>query len=166
MWICQQCHTENSDAAPSCEACGTPRAAGRFASAPVQRPAVWSAQPPAVTQAPRRQANEAPAPPRGAAQPQSASAPPKRKKGNVLSAFARFVGMALLILLPLLTAALAYRQYESLSALLSPLLAGDPLPKGAQLGCYLAFAIAAVLLSALPGLWTLLLAKKRDDPGR
>ena len=178
MWICQQCHTENRDTAPACETCGTLRSAGRFGSAPAQRSAVWQPQPPMVTQPSMMQESEnAPAPQsvsraRSMMRAKNASAnaappaPPVRKKRSLLAGFARFVGAALLILLPLLTAGLAYRQYEPLSQLLAPLLAGNPPPKGAQLGCYLAFAAGAVLLSALPGLWTLLLAKKSQEAWR
>lgn len=161
MWICQRCHSENRDAASACEACGAPRAAGRFASAPTMQRPGRTAQPPQVTS------------PGSAVEKQSSGAasrseyqlpefPPRKRRRGPLAAFARFAGAALLILLPLLTAGLAVRQYDVLSSVLLPLILNEKAPAWMALACYLLAALCAVLLSMLPGLWTLLLARKDE----
>lgn len=67
----------------------------------------------------------------------------------------RFVGSLLLLLLPALAILLAWRQYD----LLCPLLTGLLLPEDTEgllrLISYIGFCLPGVLLTALPGIWTL-----------
>lgn len=161
MWICPRCHTENRDAFPACESCGAARSAGRFGSSPGNRESV--ARAPRVTAA----APSGDAIPRPAASARAAYQPPEtemppaaapRKRGAA-ARLARLVGGALCVLLPALTALLAVRQYDALSGALLPLLLSETTADAARLLCYLALALIAGLLSLLPGLWTLLLAR-------
>lgn len=152
MWICARCHAENKDSAPACVHCGAARAAGRFGSGAAEQA---TARAPRVTRAPeavpsRRRAPEGYQPPETQMRPH----PPKRP----FALLGRIIGGALLVLLPLLAALLAWRQHDALSSALLPLLldAGTSAPVESLV--YIAMALIAVLLAALPGLWTLLLS--------
>ena len=168
MWICAHCHTENRDSVSACMNCGMMRSAGRFGSAPVQmentaraprvsNPASLSAaqEPPARTASART-----------AYQPPAADWTPARPRRHPAAVLARAVGGALCVLLPLLTALLAWRQFEPLSRALLPLLLSQGAAEWAQTVCYAALALIAVLVSLLPGLWTLLLARPRISKKR
>ena len=183
MWICPRCNFENAEDAATCENCGSARSAGRFGSNPQQRrmpqtgaPRVAAApamRDPRDTRDPRYMRD--PRDPRDlrdqdtVQMPRSATrsdypAPdmdpprPKRRR-RPAAALARFVGAVLTVLLPLLTALLAWKQYDALCPALTGLLLPEGAADGLRIGCYAVFALAAVLLSFLPGLWTLLAAR-------
>ena len=168
MWICNRCQVENRDSSSTCENCGAVRPAGRFGSAPAhgeqapRAPRVSAAQPAAAPVRPT--ARETYRPPETDMKP--------RKNRRPLLGLARCVGTALLILLPLLTGLLAWRQYDLLSQTLLPLLLGSEGADWLKLGCYVLLGFIAVLLASLPGLWTLLFSarpkapKKEGDRGR
>ena len=162
MWICQRCHTENHDSSAVCSLCGSQRAAGRFAP-PAQPRTGRTASPPRVgmpaqPQKPER-TDAAPSVSRGGYQAPDLYAEPRRKRRSPLAAFARVLGAALLILLPLLVLVLAVARYEILAAAFVPFLTGAEGRPFLGVICYILLSLTAVLLSALPGLWTLLLAK-------
>ena len=159
MWICQRCQTENRDTAHACRQCGTVRAAGRFGSAPQQRSGMGSA-PPRVTAAQSVQAQEPspPSPTRSGYQPPEENARAPRRKGG---GAARLVGGLLCVLLPVLTLLLAWQQKEILFPVLTTLFTGTEAPDWLNWTCYGVLALAAALLALLPGLWTLLLNRKK-----
>ena len=159
MWICQRCHTENHDSSAVCSLCGTQRAAGRFAP-PAQPRSGRAAAPPRVS-IPTQPDQMDPAPPvsRGGYQAQDPYQEQRRKKRSPLAAFARALGAALLILLPLPVLVLAVVRYEILAAAIIPFLTGAEGRPIWGMICYALLSLTAVLLSALPGLWTLLLAR-------
>ena len=65
----------------------------------------------------------------------------------------------MLILLPLPVLVLAVVRYEILAAAIIPFLTGAEGRPILGMICYALLSLTAVLLSALPGLWTLLLAR-------
>ena len=161
MWICTRCQAENHDSLSVCEVCGSPRAAGRFG----QNPGMGNtARMPHVTAPVRQGAAARPAAPAVPAAPAApierrAFAPdPEPPKRSAVRVFAKAVGGLLLVLLPLLCGALCAVNQSALKEALLPLL----LPEGTDGAvcslCYWALAAAAVLVSMLPGLWTILLA--------
>lgn len=163
MWICPHCHTENKEAYAVCGVCGAPRAAGRFGSAPqrAEAPLQEPARAPRVS-APRAPGAEYAVPARNYHARENEPAPeaPPRPRLGLVRRLGYIIGWALLLSLPLLCAALAWRQAPALRPLLAGLLLG---PEHAELAaslCYAALALPAALLCALPGLWTLLLAKR------
>ena len=164
MWICPRCHTENRDADTACEACGAARAAGRFASPP-QRPQQRisrPAQPPRVTApSPLQETAEAPAAPaRGGYQaPEFRASKPRRRRAPLLI-LSRWVGGILCLALPALTLLLAWRQRQTLFSVLTPLLLGPDAPAWQGWTAFGVLALTGALLSLLPGLWTLLLARR------
>ena len=151
MWICKHCHAENKDGYASCENCGANRSAGRFGSAPTLN----TRQP--VAEQPQLQ----PQPAVPGYQPlhtypqnkpaQKRAQPPAR----CMQGFGKVVGWALLILLPVLTGLLFWRQYDALRAALVPLLLDADAAQVWQIMCYIGYALIALLLSTLPGLRTL-----------
>ena len=152
MWICPHCRVQNQDTDNACVSCGAARAQGRFGSSSMTGNTRKNMPPPPAA----RQAYPLP----------DTGVKPRRPRPRKAETAARFAGTALLTLLPVLTALVLWRQY---GAWRQPL-AGLLLPGGAagwqQLIVYLVFSLAAVLLSLLPGLWTLLLVrdtKNRDD---
>ena len=174
MWVCQRCHTENKDTLATCPTCGTPRPVRRFGSAPQAH-----AAPPAVSSArtamPQQEAVSPAAPvpdARSAARAvsQAAALPDDayyedeeemerpRRGGSV---FGKLVGGLLIVLLPLLVGLLAWRQYSVLADALLPLYLTDKAPEWLQSVFYGMLTAAAVLLSMLPGLWTILMSRKR-----
>ena len=157
MWICQRCQTENRDSIRMCPVCGAARSAGRFGSAPQQRsgdtaPQVTVAQP-AAPQEP-----SAPAPVRSGYQPMEEVVRAPQPKGG---GFFRLVGVLLCVLLPVTALALAWQQRDVLFPLLTPLFTGPEAPAWLNWTCYGALSLAAALLALLPGLWTLLLNKRK-----
>lgn len=149
MWTCPQCRTQNQDADTVCAGCGAPRSAGRFQNqntAPVPRVSA-----PGGTRQAAPARSSYPLPETGVT-----PRPPKRPAVCVL---ARFTGTVLLVLLPVLTALLAWRQYGALSRALLPLFLGTAEAQWQQTVCYAVLSLTAVLLSLLPGLWTLLLSR-------
>lgn len=161
MWICQRCHSENRDTAAACEACGAVRAAGRFGSAP-QRPH-HAAQPPRVAPPAQAQEPEMPASStRGAYPPPDPFGGKPRRRRSPLNRLAKLTGALLCVLLPGLTLALAIVQREALMNALSPLIVQADGPNWLSWLVFGAFSLAGVLLALLPGLWTLLLTRKRD----
>ena len=158
MWICQRCQTENRDSVRMCPVCGNTRSAGRFGSAPQQRSGMGSA--PRVTAAQPAQATEQlqPSPVRSGYQPPEGNARPPRRKGG---GFSRTVGGLLCVLLPAMTLALAWQQREILFPVLTPLFTGPEAPDWLNWTCYGLLSLAAALLALLPGLWTLLLNRRK-----
>lgn len=161
MWVCNQCYQENNEQDAICRSCGTQRSAGRFqthAHRPAQRaidatrppqPVVAQAQPVAET-APRRPRADGYTPPPLNLQKAARSS---------LERLSLVFGFILSILLPLLTAALAWRQYDVLRQALIPLLLPESAADIVKIILYTALSLIAVLLSALPGLWTLLASR-------
>jgi len=139
MWTCKRCQRENDDAAAFCPQCGGPRAAGRFGQAAGRREKVFRT-------------------PKGAYRvPDTGVTERKRRRGR-LHALAWLAGACLAVLLPVWTAALAVLRYDDVSSALLPLLLGPEAPGWLGAVLYGLMALAAVLLSLLPGLWTMLLA--------
>ena len=163
MWICSRCHTENRDSAAACEGCGAVRAAGRFGSAPARGENAVRAP---LVRAPANAAMPAAEPPRPAPyrppEAEAFPAPPRRR----IAGLARGAGAALCVLLPLLTVLLAWRQYDAAAGALIALFWGEGATEAGKLLCYIGLALIAVLLSLLPGLWTLLLAGPRHPKNR
>jgi hypothetical protein len=152
MWICKHCHAENKDGYASCENCGANRSAGRFGSAPTLNTRQPAQQPPAGVPGyqPLHTYPEN--------KPQERRMPPP---GRCMQGMGKTVGWLLLILLPVLCALLAWRQYDVLSPVLVGLLLEDGAAQVWKVLCYVGFALAAVLLAMLPGLHTLLQCSKR-----
>ncbi len=162
MWICQKCQTQNREGVQACPVCGTMRAAGRFGSAPQQRSGV---------SAPRVTAAAAAAPqmqePVQSGINRSGYQPPEdnmrapravRGKGGRL---ARLTGCLLCVLLPVMTILLSWQQREILRPVLAPLFTGSEAPEWLGWTCYGILSLAAALVALLPGLWTLLLNKRK-----
>lgn len=154
MWICTHCHAENKDGYSSCDQCGATRSAGRFGSAP--------------TVMGIRQQIPVPAPAAGNGQPlhrqldaQNQQRRPLPPPAHCMQGLGKTVGWALMILLPVLTALLAWRQYDVLSKALVPLLVDAGAADIWKTLCYIGFALVGVLLSMLPGLHTLMHCTKR-----
>ena len=141
-----------------CPVCGAARSAGRFGSAPQQRSGMDTA--PRVTVAqPVSPQEPAPADPvRSGYQPPEENARAPRRKGG---GFSRLVGGMLCVLLPVIVLALAWQQREILFPLLTPLFTGPDAPAWLGWTCYGALSLTAALLALLPGLWTLLLNRRK-----
>ncbi len=166
MWICQRCYTENRESSTACEGCGAPRAAGRFNSAPQQR-ASRPAQAPIMSY-PNAQREtvplQNPLPERGEYQtPPPDTRKQKKRRPPFAARFARWIGVLLAVLLPILAALFAWRQYDALSDAVLPLLLGDGAAEWIKIALYAALSILAVLVSMLPGLWTVLLSRDRRE---
>ena len=160
MWICQRCQTENKDTVHACRACGAVRAAGRFGSAPTQYSGRGSA-PPRVTAAQPVQAQE---PPQNSPIPSDCQPPEeytRASRGKKGGWAARLAGGLLCLLLPLMALVLAWQQREVLLPVLTPLFTGPDAPQWLARTCYGALTLAAALLALLPGLWTLLLNRRK-----
>ena len=176
MWVCQHCHSENKDTSATCAACGTPRPIRRFGSAPQAHTAS-----PAPMVASAQQSDAAPSPQsvpdaRAAAAARAAyqATVQQRKDEDYYdeeeemdrprrggSIFGKLVGGLLIVLLPLLVGLLAWRQYDALSEALLPLYLTEKAPDWLRSVFYGMLTAAAVLLSMLPGLWTILLSRKQ-----
>lgn len=159
MWICQRCQTENRDSAHACRQCGTVRAAGRFGSAPQQHSGMGSAPPRVIAAKPAQgQEPSPPSPTRSGYQPPEENVrAPRQKKGGL----ARLVGVVLCVLLPILTLVLAWQQRELLRPVLAPLITGAEAPDWLSWTCYGLLSLTAALIALLPGLWTLLLNRRK-----
>ena len=178
MWVCQHCHSENKDTSATCSACGSPRPVRRFGSAPQARPAAPASSAPAVAPA---QQNDSPSPQpvpdaRSVAAARAAYHAAVQQRENEEydddeeemdrprrggSVFGKLVGGLLIVLLPLLVGLLAWRQYDALSEALLPLYLTEKAPDWLRSVFYGMLTAAAVLLSMLPGLWTILLSRKQ-----
>ena len=175
MWVCQRCHSENKDTLATCPACGTPRPVRRFGSAPqahaAASPTVAAAQP---ANAPAAAVPDA----RTAAAARAAAQNPGRETDDYYdeedmydrprrggSIFGKLVGGLLIALLPALVGLLAWRQYDALSEALLPLYLTEKAPDWLRSVFYGMLTAAAVLLSMLPGLWTILLSRKPPRQG-
>lgn len=182
MWVCQHCHSENKDTSATCSACGTPRPMRRFGSAPQARsaapvssaPVVASAQPSDQTAASTQPIPDA----RSAAAARAAYQATVQQRENEEyyddeeemdrprrggSVFGKLVGGLLIVLLPLLVGLLAWRQYDALSKALLPLYLTEKAPDWLRSVFYGMLTAAAVLLSMLPGLWTILLSRNNRN---
>lgn len=153
MWTCNKCNTVNEDLYPVCPKCGASRSAGRFGSAASVKTATYPpepVQPRAAEPAPKA---AAPVPVQSEYIPQ----PDKVRAGGGV----RFFGRLLMLLLPLLTALLCYLKFDSYLIQLSVLLFGTAEAKVSLplIAVYAVFSLGAVLLSMLPGLWTVCLGK-------
>lgn len=166
MWICRRCQNENRETFSLCEHCGSPRSAGRFASAPLRMDhtgrAAPVAPPPRVMHIPEhrkdiRMPDDAiPDPlPEMKAQPAVPAEPYKLPRRPVMG-LAQAVGMLLCILLPALAGFLAWRQYDVLQPALVSLLLDEAAPAWAKIAVYAGFCLIGALLAPLPGLWTLM----------
>ena len=155
MWICNHCHAENKDGYSSCDQCGANRSAGRFGSAPTT---LNTRQPVAQPQPQPAVPGYQPLHRYPAAAAQEKRLPPPMR---CMQGFGKTVGWALMILLPLLTALLAWRQYDALSQALVPLLLSADAADIWKLLCYIGLALVAVLMALLPGLHTLLQCTRR-----
>ena len=159
MWICPRCHTENNENLSVCESCGTARSAGRFTSPAMQ----GVSRAPRISNAPAQIDMRRPAP---AYQPPDTNMPPAKPPRRPLQSFARVIGILLLLFLPLTTILTFVFLYETLSTGMIPLLMGaDAAPGWQAIGC-IGLGIPALLLSLLPGLWTLLLCEPRPPKYR
>ena len=169
MWVCQHCHTENKDTLATCPSCGTPRPVRRFGSspavssvrtaAPQQGAASSPAAPVPDARSAARAAYQAPAQPEDEYYDDEEEMERPRRGGSV---FGKLVGGLLIVLLPLLVGLLAWRQYDALSEALLPLYLTEKAPDWLRSVFYGMLTAAAVLLSMLPGLWTILLSRKRS----
>lgn len=163
MWICPRCQAENRESSAACASCGAIRSAGRFTSS-VQEPRVVQAS---RVSAPLPESSQRPASIRNAYQPPDPEMGRKsRRHSHPLLTLGKWTGTGLCILLPILTALLAWRQYDALAQALLPLLIPGDAPRAIQILLYIALALIAVLLSMLPGLWTLLLARQNSPKER
>lgn len=175
MWVCQRCHSENKDSLATCPSCGTPRPMRRFGSAPQAH------TPASPTVAPAQPANGASSPvpdARTAAAARAAAQNSGREEDEYYddeemydrprrggSIFGKLVGGLLIALLPVLVGLLAWRQYDVLSEALLPLYLTEKAPDWLRSVFYGMLTAAAVLLSMLPGLWTILLSRKPPRQG-
>ena len=162
MWVCQHCHSENKDTSATCSACGTPRPMRRFGSAPQARsaapvssaPVVASAQPSDQTAASTQPIPDA----RSAAAARAAYQATVQQRENEEyyddeeemdrprrggSVFGKLVGGLLIVLLPLYLT--------------------EKAPDWLRSVFYGMLTAAAVLLSMLPGLWTILLSRNNRN---
>ena len=154
MWICQRCQTQNRDGMQACPVCGTMRAAGRFGSAPPRVTAAAAAVPQAQESVPSGNHRSGYQPPEGNARAPRAA---RGKSGRL----ARLTGGALCVLLPVMILALAWQQREILRPVLAPLFTGADAPEWLGWTCYGILSLAAALIALLPGLWTLLLNRRK-----
>ena len=163
MWICQRCQTQNREGVQACLVCGTKRVTGRFASAPQQQ--TGTVTPPRVTAAaaaaPQMKEAVQPGNARSGYEPPEANARAPRAGSGKRGGLARLAGGLLCVLLPVLTLVLSWQQRETLLPVLAPLFAGQEAPDWLNWTCYGILSLAAALVALLPGLWTLLLNRKR-----
>ncbi len=150
MWICAQCNARNEDHETACAACGAVRAAGRF-----------SPQRPARSAENRRPQVSRPSPSKSNYTLPDTDMPRQPRRPLVL---ARVSGTLLSILLPVFTLLLSWRQRDALRQALLPLLLPAGAPAWLEWICYGILTLTAVLLALLPGLWTLLLARRPLPP--
>ena len=153
MWICQRCQTQNRDGMQACPVCGTMRAAGRFGSAP-PRVTAAAAAPQMQEAAPNGNVRT------GYQPPEDNIRAPRAVRGKS-GRLARLTGGALCALLPVMVLVLAWQQREILRPVLAPLFTGAEAPEWLGWACYGILSLAAALIALLPGLWTLLLNRKR-----
>ena len=73
----------------------------------------------------------------------------------------RFLSILLCVLLPVMTLLLSWQQREILRPVLASLFVGQEAPEWLNWTCYGVLSLAAALVALLPGLWTLLLNKRK-----
>lgn len=159
MWNCIKCNAVNEDLYTICPKCGASRSAGRFGSA---TPVKTMAYPQPAEQKPKP-AEPKPAPVQQMPPPQEyIPQPDKVRAGGGV----RFFGRLLMIVLPLLTLAAAVMMFNIYLPQLNVLLnlstnLTDPNSSISwiSVAAYCLIALGAVLLSILPGLWTLAIGK-------
>lgn len=154
MWTCIKCNAVNEDLYTICPKCGASRSAGRFGSAtPVKTMPYPQAAEQKAAPAEQKAAPVPQLPPPQEYIPQ----PDKVRAGGGV----RFFGRLLMFILPLLTAFLAYLKADTYMVQLTILLYGSATAENKILliAIYAVFALGAVLLSILPGLWTLAIGK-------
>ena len=161
MWICSRCHTENHENLSVCESCGTARSAGRF-SAPAMRN---TARAPRISSAPSQPAPEmrrsAPA-----YQPPPTDMPPAPLPKSFVQSFARTVGILLCVLLPLATITCWFSLNQMISSLPARMSLWTDVAPGWKILAQILIGLLSLLLSLLPGLWTLLLCAPRPPKYR
>ncbi|MBR5232014.1 MAG: hypothetical protein IKW00_07190 [Clostridia bacterium] len=157
MWTCIKCNKINDDLYPICSNCSASRSAGRFGSAAPARVVPYPPEP----QGKPKTEEPAPAP-----APQSAPPAPEyipNPDGVRAGGGVRFFGRLLMLLLPLLTAAAAFLKYNSTKGAIALLLSFGNTAQNVSdiwiIAVYVLFSLGAVLLSLLPGLWTLCIGK-------
>lgn len=161
MWTCIKCNAVNEDIYTICPKCASSRSAGRFGScAPVKT----AAYPQDAKPAPRPAEAAQPAPSTQAPHNEYIPQPDKVRAGGGV----RFFGRLLMLFLPLLTILLAYLKFDSYRVQLSVLLFGSAAAEASLplILFYVLLALGAVMLSLLPGLWTLLLCAPRPPKYR
>lgn len=170
MWTCPQCQTQNQDTDSACAGCGAVRSAGRFNGSQQASPSARSPRVSTPAAEPKQQQQAQgivrPSSVRSAYQLPETGVMPRPPRRQAVLLLARFVGTLLAILLPVLTALLAWRQYEAIRQAFLPLLLGADAPAWQTIACYGILALIGVLLAMLPGLWTLLLARRPLPPPR
>lgn len=135
MWQCIKCGQNNDDRVNICPHCGAARSAGRFASTQgMQNTSVSSVSAPYT--------------------PDLEHA----KDGKLF----RFIGLILTILLPAIVLVLAIVKHDAFLSSLYEWLLGSDAADSVPFWChafYVILSFAALLVAALPGLWTLCLGK-------
>lgn len=82
---------------------------------------------------------------------------PRRRGGRLV----RLAGGLLCVLLPVMTLLLSWQQREILRPVLASLFVGQEAPEWLNWTCYGVLSLAAALVALLPGLWTLLLNRRK-----
>lgn len=149
------------------------RSAGRFQPY-ARRPDVRAAQPQPVQPAqqpliaPAYSVADLPVPPKPHGEVNAAPFfdLPGKTKRSPIDRIASAIGLTLACLLPLLTAALAWRQRDALRAAILPLLLDESAADIVQWIVYIVLSLLAALVSALPGLWTLCAARRPAPRGK
>ncbi len=154
MWICNRCQHHNREGDVQCIECAAPRHARRFgAGTEVETPSV---EQPAerVAPTPAQPAAAEPHAPAGRA-PRVDLTPPSRVVRCAAGRALRVAGLVLLVLLPGLTALIAITHVQAWAQPLAQWLLGaaQPLPEAAGMALYIVVSVAALLVSALPGLF-------------
>ena len=174
MWICQKCQTQNREGVQACPVCGTMRAAGRFGSAPQQRPGVSAPRVTAAAAAPQMQEPVQSGINRSGYQPPEDNMRAPRAVRGKGGGFVRFVGISLCVLLPTLTLLMAlvlFVGWQSQLQTWQQMIKAYPQTASMFIGSYIPvwlgwvfygiLTFTALLLSLLPGLWTLLLNRRK-----
>lgn len=154
MWICTRCQTANKEGHRLCLQCSAPRNARRFgASARLDAPSLQSAPQPPAASAP----TPMPSPPA----PDQMPAVKRSAGGRRGGAFTRLTGRLLVFLLPAVTLFLLVCQRSEFAGWVAMLLAqpDKETPNLLLLALLLILAVLALLLSLVPGLVLLALAR-------
>lgn len=166
MWTCPKCNAVNEEIYTVCTKCGASRSAGRFGSAintPPKNSAAYAA--PLVKPAQPDLTAPPPPPPQRPAASYAAEAQQVQYVPDFshVHAGAGFMalGAVLCALLPALVLLLAWRQHDVLSPVLLRLFFKNAADVAKALGAavYAALTATAMLIAALPGVFTLGLGK-------